>query len=1105
MARDRSIKLVIQAQVDGAKRALRETADEAKKVGKATDDAAKQSTAASQRMVRSARDNKQAWNTAGTALTTFGAAGALALGGSVKAAIDWESAWAGVTKTVDGTTEQLSALEGGLRGMARELPASHSEIAAVAEAAGQLGVKTEDIESFTRTMIDLGETTNLTADEAATAIAQMANIMGTAGDDIDNLGSALVALGNNGASTERDIIQMAQGMAGAAAVVGLAESDVLGFANAFASVGIEVEAGGSSFSRVITDMAKAAAQGGEDLDLFAEVAGMSAQEFARAFREDPAEAFATFIGGLGDMQAAGQDVFTVLDDLGLSDVRVSRALLSMATSGDLLTDSLALGAEAWEKNTALADEAAQRYDTVASKIQVAKNNVADAAISLGEVFMPAIAEVSEGIAGAAGALADLPDPAQRAAGLIGGVATGAALLGGALLLTVPRIVDTVDAFRNLNRDMPGVASKLGRVGRAAGIAAGAFVALQAAGIALDALEVGASNAERSAGELDNALRNLTGSGDLVDSLFGDLSGRIEWVDWDRPADALRYLADPSITEGIAETTAKILGMSQEGDAARERFEQVGQALAQMDADEASATFERLTEAFGGTEEVARMLLDLMPGYRDQLAQTATQMGLTADDATLLKIATGELKPKIDEAGGAADGAGGSFDEFGSEIADAAAEAEAAQEAYDGLKSSIETLGSVLLGARGSARDFEAAIDAVDARMGEDGFKRTLDITTEAGRKNQAVLDGVASSTVNYATAALEAGAGSEELAGIMSRGREEFIKAAEALGMTSDDAATLATNLGLVPDNVRMLFEAAGIDELIQEVDGVQDYTRSLEALIQLGVDPVVAEQYLETFVNTERETTVGVDADPTKAKNKQADLLRSIDTSEGTVDIDGNPAKADRERRGAVAEINASGGTLTIDGKNGLAIAAAQSAVWSINRMSAVINVTARYAGGLNMGGANRLYSSARAAGGVERQPGLAGPQYGRTNMILWGEPETRGEAFISNHPAYRAENLEYLRTAASWFGMDVVKAYAAGGVATAPSFAPAPSSSSSGPVTAVLDPSHAALLAAAVDQDIVLKVDSREVAYATRRGEQSFGAPGRWSGAPRMGRSRS
>src|SRR5690606_6653342 len=264
---------------------------------------------------------------------------------------------------------------------------SHEAIAATAEAAGQLGVAREDITTFTRTMIDLGETTNLSADEAAVAIAQLTNVMGTAGEDVERLGSTIVHLGNNTATTERHIVLMAQRMAGAAAIVGLAEHEVLALAAATASMGIEVEAGGTAVSKVFIDMSKAVSEGGDDLALFAQTAGMTADEFAAAFRDRPAEAFAAFIQGLGDMQAAGEDVFLTLDDLGLSEVRVSRALLGMASAGDLLTDSLNMGKQAWEDNTALANEAAQRYETTASKLQVMWNNVQDAAISLGEVFL----------------------------------------------------------------------------------------------------------------------------------------------------------------------------------------------------------------------------------------------------------------------------------------------------------------------------------------------------------------------------------------------------------------------------------------------------------------------------------------------------------------------------------------------------------------------------------------------------------------------------------------------------------------------------------------------------------------------------------------------
>jgi TP901 family phage tail tape measure protein len=286
----------------------------------------------------------------------------------------------------------MAGLEGQLRQMARTLPESHDEIAAVAEAAGQLGVETGDVAGFTEVMVKLGETTNLTADQAATEIAQISNVMGTmARDGVDGaarFGSALVALGNNGASTEADILSMASRIAGAAKVVGMTEGDLLGVSNALASVGIEAEAGGTALSNVLIDMSKAVATGSDDLQGFADVAKMSADGFSTAFKDRPAAAVAAFTRGLARIQASGGDVFTTLSDLGQSDVRVTSALLKMAGAGTLFSDSLDLGAKAITNTNALNAEFAKRLDTTASKIQIARNNVRDAAITIGTSLAP---------------------------------------------------------------------------------------------------------------------------------------------------------------------------------------------------------------------------------------------------------------------------------------------------------------------------------------------------------------------------------------------------------------------------------------------------------------------------------------------------------------------------------------------------------------------------------------------------------------------------------------------------------------------------------------------------------------------------------------------
>jgi TP901 family phage tail tape measure protein len=316
---------------------------------------------------------------------------ALAAAGAIfKVGSSFDSAFTGVIKTVDATEAQIADLRQGILEMSTELPTSANAIADVAAAAGQLGIATENILGFTRVMIDLGETTNLSADEAATSFARFANVTGMAQTDMDRLGSTVVSLGNNLATTEAEIVSMAMRLAGAGSQIGLTEAQIFGFAGALSSVGIEAEAGGSAFSRVMIDMASSVATGGTKLTQFARVAGMSASGFADSFEEDAAGALASFIEGLGQLSAEGANVFAILDEMGLADIRVRDALLRASGAGDLFRRSLRLANEAWEENTALTKEAALRYGTTGSRLEVLRNQFSAFGITLYSQVSPGI-------------------------------------------------------------------------------------------------------------------------------------------------------------------------------------------------------------------------------------------------------------------------------------------------------------------------------------------------------------------------------------------------------------------------------------------------------------------------------------------------------------------------------------------------------------------------------------------------------------------------------------------------------------------------------------------------------------------------------------------
>ena len=319
------------------------------------------------------------------------------VGAVVKSAMSWESAFAGVKKTNDEVVDSngnvvysYADLESGLRGLTAQLPASHEEIAGVAEAAGQLGIKSQDVVSFTKTMIDMGESTNLSAEDAASAIAKIANITGLTSDEYQRFGSSVVALGNNFATTESDIVSMANRLAASGTLAGLTNQEILGLATAMSSVGIEAEAGGTAMTQTLSAIESAVAAGGEDLQKFATVAGESAQEFADKWKIHPIEAIQDFIRGLGKLDEKGESATMVLDDMQLSGVRQSNMLKSLALAADTMTGAVDLSNRAWNENTALTNEASTRYETTESKLKMLKNQVVDMAIDFGGPFVDAL-------------------------------------------------------------------------------------------------------------------------------------------------------------------------------------------------------------------------------------------------------------------------------------------------------------------------------------------------------------------------------------------------------------------------------------------------------------------------------------------------------------------------------------------------------------------------------------------------------------------------------------------------------------------------------------------------------------------------------------------
>ena len=803
---ERSVSVRLRAEVTGYMASMRQAS-------RATSDFAN-------RAIDRADRSRMAFETMGGTLTRFGmvTAGAMAL--STKAAIDWESAWVGVQKTVDGSATEMAALEGELREMAKTLPITHEEIAGVAAAAGQLGVKREDITAFSKTMIDLGQSTNLASEEAATAIARFSNIMGTSHSEVDRLGSALVALGNNSATTEAEIMSMASRMAGAGNLIGASESDVLAMATALSSIGIEAEAGGGSMSRVMQQIYADVQEGGEALEAFARVAGTSAAEFATRFRSDPVSAINDFVQGLNRVEKSGGNVVQTLNDVGIRSSEDMRTVLGLKGATDLLSDSLDLSSQAWEENSALTEEANQRYDTAASKIKIAWNTIKDAAITVGEAIAPVVTFIADAIGTVVGAFTALPGPVQAAIGVLTGVAGAAALVGGAALLLLPRIADTRRAMQEMNltgsRLRAGMSSTGDRIARVGDMMRTHWKAgLVGVGLVVAELVRQANQITPNIEAMAVGLEKFGETGKVTGELSRVLGGDID--DLAYAIDAVNSNGFDKAVTSVAESITGLVGYAP-FEEAKTRIEGIDQALSSLvksgNSEAAASAIEEIAQKTGKSiDEVKKAF----PEYK-----------------AALEVASEEAK----KAGKSSDEAADGIDQVGVEAADSA-------EQVKELVDSISDLNSEFYDARASARAYEQALDDANETIATNGSN--LDITTKKGRENQAALDDLAKSAMDAAEATLKEaesnGTLGQVLPGVISKiqqQRSDWLSAAEAAGMNRSKAQELANQLFRLPSEVSTHVTTPGLSGAISRAWALHNAFQSIPRNIRTVITAVM-------------------------------------------------------------------------------------------------------------------------------------------------------------------------------------------------------------------------------------------------------------------------
>lgn len=793
-----------------------------------------------------------------------------------KAAIDWDTAWVGVKKTVDGTDTQMAELEKSLMGLGSELPSTLTEIAGVAEAAGQLGIETGNITDFTRVMLNLGNATNLTANEAATAAAQFANIYKMSQDDFDRWGSAVVDLGNNYATTERDIVEMSMRLAAAGKQAKMSEASTLALAAAMSSLGIEADGGGSAMSKVMMDMGIAVDKGGKQLSAFAKVSGLSAKEFKAQWESDPAKAIDSFIQGLGRIEQSGGNVALTLQNMGYNERRLLDVLQRLTGAGDIFSRTLATSNNAWRDNIALTREAEQRNNSLAGILQRTKNRITVAAVEIGNKLTPWIEKAANSVAGLVEGFRNL-DPGIQATIL---KVVGIAAAIGPLILIVGKLAA---AFSSIAVLFAGPAAP--------------FI-LAAAAIA--GLGIALANAKSPADNLRNALKNITFKVSDVET-----SRITTGIEEGIAAAKKEHDIIVTVTAEMGEISDTVDEAMENGSMSRREANSIKKQLNKLikaDIDEAQKELQTSVDAYKATllslkdesgkpllseDEAASMVAAYESKTKEYIAELegyqAQYNALLTTVSNLGKGATAEQMAELDA--------------LLQKIADVRIKIKAAQDDAIQASKAAYTLASQ---GRGDGRTFGQAVGYLDT-------KYTLEAADIKDRESkdlaimQAQLDNMTAGSAEYeqqvALIAARSKMATEELLAAEQRLNEGMTALLTGAANRTGATETLAEIKALL-DSVEL---ATGLEKSLSDlisgnVESVPDAIEGLKEKLKTALDtmdlPEDTKIRLQDFINTDTSQISGQElidlqyAVDGVAENLQGPLQTAIDSLSGNLDF---------------------------------------------------------------------------------------------------------------------------------------------------------------------------------------------------------------------------
>lgn len=390
-----------------------------------------------------------------------------AMTGVLTPTIELEEKLADLRKVASVDDAGMRDLEAAIRRVSDATGKAQSEVAATMAAAAQGGIGNDDLEAYSKMVLQVGVAWDMTGDQAGEALAKTQTAMQWTVEQTRQFADEINTLSDSTAASTNELLEFSRRSLAAGKTAGMSAKETLAFGAAMISAGAAPEVAATSFLNLTRAMTKGDAATKRQRAAF-KALGFDMKALQKNMQAD---GIGTVMQVFEAIQKLPREQRTsVISELFGDE---ARALAPLLENLDLIRENYAAVADEAKTAGSVQREFEQRSKTTANALRRLRTAMENIAISIGSAITPALADMADNFAPIAGHIADLVARFPRLTqAVVGTVAALAALRIGLIGLQ----------FIGLNLKGALLTAALGitRIGGAATAAARNAVALQVA-------------------------------------------------------------------------------------------------------------------------------------------------------------------------------------------------------------------------------------------------------------------------------------------------------------------------------------------------------------------------------------------------------------------------------------------------------------------------------------------------------------------------------------------------------------------------------------------------------------------------------------------------